>query len=259
MSTESDALLKINEFEKWDGNSDWINVKQADLVTGMKDRIKFPNHINTSTVNLCGPAAFFRCLAMDDPVMYVKAVIDLYRTNSALIGTRKFKSSQSLRITTPPAKAPAVDWILLGSLRDDENTLLNYTEGVGVDGITLPSAVEKWFKQAGYTNVKNVTNVFFTKDLANIKKAGELLAADNRVCLFINADMLSATKQTHKSVIPDHWVCLTDAVKLDGDNISTQLWCWGKARTVPAQGTLSTSSFLGNYYGYVAAGIPKSP
>ena len=100
-STKADALTKVTEFEQRSGGTDWLHVKKDDLVTGLKDRLDTPNNINTSAVNLCGPGAFFRCLAMDDPVMYVNAVIDLWCSNKALIGKREFKASHGLRIAAP--------------------------------------------------------------------------------------------------------------------------------------------------------------
>jgi hypothetical protein len=253
-STRANALIKINDFDKRSSGTDWLLVKKDDLVRGLKDRIATPNHVDTSAVNLCGPGAFFRCLAMDDPVMYVTAVIALFETNSAVIGARKFTASYSLRIATPASEMDSVDWVPLASLRDDENTILNYDDaGGGLSGLTMPAAMEKWFQQAGYGSIKNVTNIFFTKDLDNIKEADRLRAAGYRVCLLINADMLRSATQNHQSVFPNHWVCLTDAIKVDKDDFTTKVHSWGAIMPVPAVGTMKVDVFLKNYYGYVAA------
>jgi hypothetical protein len=124
-STKADALTKVTEFEGRSGGTDWVHVKKDDLITGLKDRLATPNNINTEAVNLCGLGAFFRCLAIDDPVMYASAVINLWSGNKALLGKREFKASHGLRIASPGTTA-AVDWVPLASLRDDENTLLSY-------------------------------------------------------------------------------------------------------------------------------------
>ncbi len=255
-TTSAAALVKIDDFNKRSGGTDWLNITKTDLVTGLKDRVATPNNINTSVVNLCGPGAFFRFLAMDDPVMYVQAVTDLWERNEASIGTRKFKASHGLRIAPLVKGISAVDWVPLASLRDDENTLISYNSASGgASGITLPSALEKWFKQAGYAEVKNETNVLFTKDLANFKEADRLRGLGRRVALFINADMLNSATQNKKSIIPNHWVCANSLAWIDEekDTFSTKVHSWGKIMPVPPLGTMPIGDFVQNYYGYVSA------
>jgi hypothetical protein len=261
MSTKGDALLKVNEFEKRSSGTDWLKIKKDDLVTDLKDRLTTPDNIDTTVVNLCGPGAFFRCLVEDDPVMYVQAVINLYETNSALIGTRKFTASYSLRIAEPVAGMDQVDWVPLASLRDDENTVLSYDSGEGdLSGLTMPSGLKKWFKQANYTDLTNKTNVFFVKDLNNIKTASSERSAGKRACLLINSDMLKTVTQNHKSFFPDHWVTLMSDVTVDtSNNLSMKVHSWGKIMPIPAQGTMSVNTFLKNYYGFVSAKPPGSP
>jgi hypothetical protein len=266
MSTSSDALVKINDFDRRTSTTSWVKVTKPAIVNGLKDRIDKPDHINTKVVNLCGPGAFFRCLAMDDPVMYVNAVISLWETGSAMLGTRKFTASDGLQKATPglpktdglnkPA-APwcEVDWVPTASLRDDENINLNYDDADGGwSGLTMPNNMEKWFNQAGYGFVKNATNVFFSKGVDNIKEADKLRAAGYRVCLLINDDVLASATQNNKSVFPNHWVCLTDAVTITkSDDLETNVHSWGAIMPVPAVGTMKVDVFLKNYYGYVAA------
>src|SRR6202051_473271 len=63
MSSKSQALAKVTEFDKGGGGTDWLLVKKTDLVAGLKDRLNSPDHIHTPAVTLCGPGAFFRYLA----------------------------------------------------------------------------------------------------------------------------------------------------------------------------------------------------
>lgn len=259
MSSKSQALAKVTEFDKGGGGTDWLLVKKTDLVAGLKDRLNSPDHIDTSAVNLCGPGAFFRYLAYDDPVMYANAVINLFLTNSALLGKRKFTASYSLRIATPASGMDTVDWVPLASLRDHENAALNYDDASGgLSGLTMPIAIEKWFEEAGYSGVKNVTNLFFTKNLDNIKKADSLCASGHRVCLLIHSDMLTSVNQNNKSMFPNHWVGLSGPISVSGGNISLKVHSWGAIMPVPAMGTMSVDTFLKNYYGYVAA-VPPGP
>jgi hypothetical protein len=254
---DSSATQKINDFERSSGDTDWIKVKKDVLVRGLKDRVKNPDHINTSQLELCGPGLFFYFLARDKPASYVQIVIDLWRNNTALLGTRKITAPYDLRISAIPAGVDPVDWVPLTSLRTDENIYLTANDGIGLDSLTMPSAVVKWLGQAGYTDAKNVTNVLFTKGMDEIKKADELRGQGYRVGLFINTNMMYATSQDHRSVIPNHWISLEDAFKVDGNgNVSTTVWCWGQNWAIPQGGTLSTTGFFRNFYGYIAAKPP---
>jgi hypothetical protein len=253
-STTSDALAKVTAFEAAGGGSDWLHITRSSLVTGLRDRLANPNNIDTRHVNLCGPGAFFRCLAIDDPVMYADAVINLWLTNKALIGKREFKAGSSLRLAAPGATEP-VDWVPLASLRDDENTFVRYDSTKGdLSGLTMPAAMVKWFTEAGYSDVKNVTNVVFTKDLENLQRADRLRAQGYRVCLLINSDMLKTATQSDHSFFPDHWVVLTDPVRVADGRLTTKVQSWGGIMPIPAAGgVMSASTFQNNYYGYVAA------
>src|SRR5258707_795610 len=82
------AEARIREFETMPGITPWRHITRDDLIWGLCIRVANPDRINTSAVNLCGPGAFFRCLAIDDPVMYADAVIDLWQINKAKIGSR---------------------------------------------------------------------------------------------------------------------------------------------------------------------------
>ena len=253
--SKTDALQKVADFEKRSGGTDWLTITKDDLIRGLRDRINNPDGIDTTSVNLCGPGAFFRWLAIDDPVMYANAVISLWEKNEALIGSRKFKAPYSLRIANP-GSTEAVDWVPLASLRDDENTLLSFDSAEGtLSGLTMPMGMEKWFREAGYRGVVNVTNVLLTKNLANIQEADRLRAGGYRVCLLIHGDMLTVAKQSNKSIFPNHWVGLTDAVRVNGANISMEVHSWGDKMRIPENGALAVNTFLKNYYGYVA-GLP---
>lgn len=258
MGTKAQALQKVTAFEASPGGTDWLKIKSDDLVTGLKDRLANPKNIDTSVVNLCGPGAFFFWLAQDDPLMYAEAVISLWKTNAALLGKRKFKASYSLRIADPGTTA-AVDWVPMASLRDHENAVLNYDDaGGGLSGLTMPKGMAQWFTEAGYTDVKNDTNVFFTKGVDNLKEAERLRSLGYRVCLLIHADMLYAAKQNNKSVFPNHWVSLTGAATIGDDSVSLPVHSWGAIHTIPKQSPMSRAMFSKNYYGYVAAKPPGS-
>ena len=255
--TNVDAYLR--EMASKNMVSPWKNIKKEDLGRGLKARVDDPSLISSKVVNLCGPAAFFHNLAIDDPEMYAQVGIDLYGPNIAKLGKRKFWAGRDLMNATPPSDMDAADWVVLAALRDHENVVLDYDDADGgLSGLSMPSALERWFEEAGYGSIRDETNLFFTKSRGNIKKAGELVANGNRVCLFINSDMLKPSTQMQKSTFPDHWVVLKksphgSAVSIRHGLISFRVHSWGKVLLVPSTGVLKVDDFTKNYYGYVAA------
>lgn len=93
--------------------SPWKNIRQEDLGGGLKARVDDPTQISSKVVNLCGPVAFFHNLAMDDPVMYAQATIDLYGPNVAKLGKRQFWAGRDLINAMAPSDMDAADWVVL--------------------------------------------------------------------------------------------------------------------------------------------------
>ena len=231
-------------------------ISRQEIVEGLKQRIDSPHLINQGTSSLCGPSAILYNLAKDRPKQYVQFATDLFNTGRGIIGTLKIKAGNDLKAYKPPqGEIHAVDWMTAASIRDSENWFFDY-QSVKDEfaGITMPNAIENWFKKVGYTDVKNVTNVWFIKSEKTAKEASDLFAKGYRVCLFISANMLDANSQTDKSLTPDHWVVLTSTMQLQANKVSFSVFTWGKGKfSVPESGTLSMSDFLDNFYGYVAA------
>jgi hypothetical protein len=263
MAARDDARKLVDEFaaRTKSGGGLWLHIKRDELAAGLRARVDNPDIISSGGTNLCGPAAFAHDLAIDDPVSYVKAAIDLWETGSAVIGTQSIKPKKDLKVYKLPPTigiSPA-DWILLASMRDTDNWFFDYQEeGDAVAAMTLPHTLEKWFKQAGYTEVLNDTNLVACKDLANARKASSLFSAGYKVCLFINSDMLDAATHNNASLYPDHWVGLYTRITIDGiaadpaSKVTFKVYTWGRVQSVPESGDLSIKHFLNNYYGYMA-------
>jgi hypothetical protein len=253
------AQTRIAEFAAGTGNTGFFpNISRAEVVQGLRERVADPKTQNTAHVNLCGPAALFYCVLNDNPEVYIKYVIDLYTGGSARLGTLTIRPGTDCRNCRPnPDKIAPIDWIALASLRDSENTILDYNSvDDGAAGITMPHTLADWFTAVGYQQIRNETNVFFSKGRSEIDATYILHLQGRRVCLFINANMLYADKNTNRSLSPDHWVVLTSPAGVSNDNIAVKVYSWGKIYEVPPQGTLPVDSFSRNFYGYVSAWFP---
>ena len=256
MSAKDDAIKLVDEFQKRDKNFAWTHLKTDDVAFDLRQRIYVPNLIDSSIVNLCGPAAFFRNLATDDPIAYAKVVIDLFESGQAILGQLTIKTNTWVLTYDPPTGITGVDWMTLAGLRNSENAILRFDSvSDGASGITMPSGLADWFTKAGYSTVVNETNVFLTKDEDHLDRASTLRTHGHKVCLFINADMLKSAKHTNRSITPNHWVVLDSAVGPGSSarTVSFKVFSWGGIMTVPESGTITMAEVLRNYYGFVAA------
>jgi hypothetical protein len=281
-SEKKDTAKKIvNDFAHRTTGSVWPGLSRAKVAAGALVRIDDPDLISQQETNLCGPSCFVRSVALDQPETYARAIVDLYEKGSATIGhggsRHLLKPSPDLRNYGLPvtARVDQSDWIILASLRDTDNWFLRYSSVDGsASAFTMPGTMVSWFVEAGYTDVREDTNLASRPSLSNAEDASNLLIKGYKVVLLISADMLETSTQDDHSRIPDHWVALTSPITFqDGrealppnprfcaptqykivpkGSLSFHVYSWGSDRLVPKSGILSTKSFLDNYYGYVA-------
>jgi len=254
MSAES----RIAQFAAATGPSAFPAISRADVITGLRARVDDPRTVRQGHASLCGPAAFFHCLLQDDPETYAKYVIDLFNSGSANLGTLKIKPSDGCRNYRPEHIEP-IDWISLASLRDSENVFLDYSNVKReAAGMTLPMALADWFRAVGYQDVRNETNVFFTKGRSEIDSAYALRLQGRRVCFLVNDDILDADTNTSGGLttIPTHWIVLTLATGVRGGALTVTVWSWGRVIRIPPTGTLTVDQFCGNFFGYVSGRFP---
>jgi hypothetical protein len=181
--------------------------------------------------------------------------MDLYDKGQAQFGTLTVKPGDACR-NYDPKRIDAVDWIALASLRDSENRYMSYAS-VDNDAaaITIPKSIVTWLRAAGYSQTHESTQLFggMVQNDHEIARAGAARTQGRDVCLFINAKMLDSMNSL--SAIPDHWIVLTRATRLDlkKREIALEVFTWGSIRNLPATGSANLDDFLKNYYGYVSA------
>jgi hypothetical protein len=288
-----EAKALVNEFRGRNPSGTWLNISAATFADSLTARVDDPDRIDTGLINLCGPGAFVRFLAEENPLAYVRIGIELFETGrTVLVGKGPLAgkvviAGSDLRQHPVPNKVysrgdgttgtldPA-DWIILASIRDSDNWFFDYQDqGDGVAGITLPHSMEKWLRAAGFTSFVNETNLFITKDLANVMQASRLRGQGYKVSLFINSNLLFATApgewawdnifhgeaQDDPSWAPDHWVALVSELKFIGNTdfpgalVEGKIHSWGQQREIAqdkVKHPLTVEKFLQNYYGFIA-------
>lgn len=255
------AYARVDTFAAGSGAGAFKRISRARVAAGLRLRLADPDGINQGPSSLCGPSVLVRAVAATDPLGYATFVISLYETGHGQIGDLKVNAGSDLLDYDPTNMPEPADWIPIASLRDSENWFFDYQNPDNmVGGITMPSAVESWFKKVGFHEVINETNVAFTKNEESLRRASELWSKNYWVCLFVNDDMVSdqIADVRSRSLTPSHWIALTSAVTIapDKSSVSFTVFTWGEGhRRVPYDpaDTLSLADLLHNYYGFVAA------
>jgi hypothetical protein len=265
MATDSQtkALALVDDF-RTHTVSVWPNLDRGQVADGLVERINDPTKISSRASNFCGPAAAIFEVAQTDPEAYTKAAISVFDTGQGKLRSLTIKSSSTFRATMIPGGNNAVDWMMLGSLRDSDNWFFTYKQSGhwwdDAKAMTLPHSVADWMTKFGYSDVQNSTNLVSTKDWDNIVEANGFFSRGYKVSLFISMDMLSSDSQEDFSIVPNHWIGMASRITHSGiyedpaSKVSASIYSWGAIQTVPADTSkpMHPKVFLRNYYGYVA-------
>ena len=256
--SDTATLAKIQEFRAKTDPSPWTHIPRAVFADSLTARVNDGDLIDTSNVNLCGPGAFFRNMAQDYPFLYAAIAVELYDKGHSSFFSFNIKGNDKLYRWKPSGKVDPVDWVVLATFRDNENTAWHFnSESDGFAGITMPHSLASWYKSIGYTSVDNSTNVWFTKGVDHLLKAGNYFNHGFRVNLFVNAQILYPNTVNSSSWFPDHWVVLDSPIDVVVRHtvkfLEFKVWCWGDVKRVPLNGTVAGINLTNNYYGYVVA------
>lgn len=177
--------------------------------------------------SLCGPAAFFYCLLVDRPDLYVKCVIDLWEKGEAQIKSLRIKPSENCKKPKSLMREVSnyingVDWITLAGLRDSENMILDYDEESDkAAGITLEGKIKQWFLKVGATILySNVTYGFhIDKDKLLRLVTYKQQYPQSHIISLINAGLLSKKETFFK--FKSHWIVWKTIPQSNGKDIDS--------------------------------------
>ena len=185
----------------------------------------YPNQGPTS---LCGPAAFFYCLLIDRPDLYVKCVIDLWEKGEVKIKNLSIKPSENCKkpksLGNDSNKINGVDWITLASLRDSENIAFSYKEvSDQVSGITLAGALKEWFLNVGAELLlSNVTYGFhIDKDKLLRLVTYKQQYPQAHIVSLINAELIGGSSSGIPGIKKSHWIVWKTAPQSNGKDINS--------------------------------------
>lgn len=172
-STKSAAKAIITELRSWSGTSPWRHLDKQ-MVCGRLEHLIDHWDFSQNGTPLCGPASFYTCWAMRDPVAFARHAAELYKTGSAGIGSSYRVTAGSSLLGQDYAAAernsgnrmpPQADWMLMGAIRNSEDDVFIWdgsragptlNVGANLAGLTFPEEIVRWFNATGlYRRVHN--------------------------------------------------------------------------------------------------------
>jgi hypothetical protein len=272
------AQQMVAQFKARSGNGFWLNVERAKLADGLQDRILSPHIIAQNKTNLCAIASFVFEWIQDDPIGYAQLGIALFETGAGRIGRgaitgKPVKPSADLRTSRIPYVDPNsahrqqmnhADWVILASIRESLNLVLNYTadnEGQlfgKIGPVNYNGDVAAAFKAAGYTKIMDKTHLDGAGH-ENLMEASDKFELGYRVVLYINSCILKDSDINDSSKGGKHAVglkspILVNIVGTEQSVFPFKIFTWGNIQQVPARlPGIPLKTLLKNYYGFIAA------
>ncbi|OTA14838.1 transposase [Xenorhabdus beddingii] len=218
--------------------------EKSKIESQIQERLSKRTYPDQNGASLCGPAAFFYCLQMDRPDIYEQAARELWRYGKTKIGELEIKPGDGCRhpkgsfCNQYGERISGLDWLTLASLRDSENTIMNYDEiSDQVAGITMWEKLTEWFEKAGYEKVFDNISVFSHSNVNDIINLNQYIKKGYRVVSLISAGMLDSI--TGDTSMKNHWVVWEGEVsskgipinsnEINNDNmVNLNMFSWGK-------------------------------
>jgi hypothetical protein len=240
------------------GRQAFRKLDRKKVADDLRSRVDKPFLINQGTkAGICGPAVIAYEILRTRPQTYVSAATRLFENGSALIDKWKLEPDGDLLKAPCPATVAQGDWVMLASIRDSENWLLDFhdDDSTYAESSTL-GEINDWMKKAGFREVimeEGLTNIFDKTDM--FRNALKKYSEGFHVIIRINASCID-------SLIPNAPIAGNHVVVLIGDcsppanksnPISIPIYTWGSEIKLPRAGGLTYAQFLEQFFGYVAA------
>lgn len=244
---------------------------RSDVEAGLNEKKASPWKIAQAHTSLCGMAVvayFYAKLKFEE---YRQFVLDLHAygtaTSSAgyVLKTDPDKHLQQLKQGETGGMSPE-DFILLASLRDQENGLFDYLPAQdrssvsvnmeGLKGFSLPHEVAMLMKDLVGLNVADKTNIAFsipTDDtvVEYIKTIQSALAQGHSIAMLVRMDMLNNIKPTFTT--PDHWIGIIDIkIIVSTQQVDIKYFSWGdNPERRPYSHNIPLDVFIDGCFGYI--------
>lgn len=262
----------------------WTHMRRDIVVAEIQDRLRDPAIFKQSPTDLCGPFAVLFELARRDPAWYVHVMGELFTHGRIpVFDGGAIGAADDLRgKPVPSASMASIDWMFAATIREEENVFEDLDDGSGIEGMTLPGAMERWVRDIlGLRS--ELFECYHTDELEALQVARRAVDAGGVGFMLVDANLikdggnddesdmhyrradhfprtptgtLQPTKHSKDDAWPpDHWIVylggLTPSDPNDDAQITLNVWSWGAEFTING-----LAEDLGEYLYAVVAGWP---
>lgn len=226
------ATFAVDQFEASTAPSLWPALDKAEIIRDLRERRWNPISINQVNSNFCGPTSIVFELARTQPRRYADLCRQLFETGGFWSRTHRVDAPDGLRASQSGQNMRPADWMLIATMRNDENALFSVSaRSVGItsqlEGMTTPWEMEGWTSELLLKdNVANSTT-FVWGEFDAIRYAHQVWAGGGSAFIMIHSDMFAAPNGTVPPW-PDHWVVYAGGLDETGGRIRFQVYSWGR-------------------------------
>ena len=229
--------------------------------TELKSRKNRPKLIQQNSTSLCGIACLAYSFLKRDKEGYETFALTLHEKGKAEYNNYKIEPEEHFFETSPKdsdypnnwkGTMPSADWIVMASIRNNENSSYDGKDGEDWDAINWPWVMENLGQNfLGANTIKNQTYSIsnFSKDKTyELKEMQKLHSEGYQVMMMIDADMLDNETSTFGFV--NHWISFIGGYSFDEKEKEHKfkIFTWGDTKTL----NISKKAFNTNSYGYIA-------
>jgi hypothetical protein len=225
---QQQAEAALDNFQASTKPSVFTRISKDGLIRDMRCRIRTPSLVNQTDQPLCGPSAILVALAIRNPVRYAVMGQDFYE-RGAFIASDDYTirpGSDLLGAPAPGSMSPA-DWMPAATMRDYENSVLDYDAGDLVAGTTWPGEMEKWFRQVLQCGSTDYISCYVYGEADALRSARDAINKGGVATLMIDSQYLRGGGDIAN--LPDHWVLLKSVDSAE-EPYRFSVYTWGDVK-----------------------------
>lgn len=239
-SLNLEIVSVLDEFANSQIPGVWKGIEKKQLIAEMCDRIINPLNINQGGQPFCGPASIVFELVRKQPLKYIELCRSLFETGKYKTPTTEIQTSTLLRNSQGKLRMQVSDWMVLSSLREAENSILNIEANLpdflrNLAGITKPWEIEHWTKELLGYNTAHYYRSYFYGEYQAIQATSEAIKNGGVAFALITASGFLLGKKPFIA-LPNHWITLMGNISMQGGEwledepgkICLDVYSWGK-------------------------------
>lgn len=243
----------LQNFERSTAPGVWPQIDKASLAADVRATVTDPEtQVYQAKAQFCGPTSIVLEFAKRMPRRYVRLCQQLYETGGFVARSKAINASGNLRASQTGQDMSPADWMLIATMRDEENAVFPVTAGAsgvsaGIQGLTTPWEMEGWTKEILFKDQTAISTTFVWGERDAISYAEQVYNAGGVAFLMINSDLLTRMNENTNPLLPDHWVVYRGGLGFADGRIQFKVWSW--ARNYPVD--VSIGRFEDCMYGIV--------